>query len=98
MHRQFRDERGSVWDVWDVYPSGMELERRMGSRRRRSDRRRRDEHTGSGVTADLRLGWLAFQAGGERRRLVPIPDDWKSLPDEALRSLKERATPSDRAR
>jgi hypothetical protein len=44
------------------------------------------------------MGWLAFQAGRERRRLVPIPPDWISLPEDQLRILKERATRSERLR
>jgi hypothetical protein len=96
-HRQFRDDRGLTWDVFDGYPSAMELERRRQSRRRNKDRRVKDDgHSNAGVIKDLRLGWLAFQAGGERRRLVPIPPDWNSLPEDELRTLKERAVPAER--
>ncbi|HEY8175059.1 MAG TPA: hypothetical protein VIF32_05185 [Gemmatimonadaceae bacterium] len=99
-HRQFRDTAGSVWDVWDVYPTAIERrynERRNG-RRRKSERRTRNESRAVGVPSDLRMGWLAFQAGRERRRLVPIPPDWISLPEDQLRILKERATRSERLR
>jgi hypothetical protein len=95
-HRKFRDAKGSLWDVWDVHPTGMERrrnERRNGQRRLR-ERRNREEGGLVGVPKNLRRGWLAFQAGRERRRLVPIPLDWISLPEEDLRVLKERAVPS----
>lgn len=39
-------------------------------------------------------GWLAFQAGTERRRLAPIPDGWEDTSDEALRALCKRAAPA----
>jgi hypothetical protein len=99
-HRQFRDHRGSIWDVWDVHPTATERrenERRDGQRRK-AERRQREEQHVVGVNGDLRLGWLAFQAGRERRRLVPIPQDWISLPEETLRTLKDRAVPSERVR
>ena len=32
----------------------------------------------------LRLGWLTFDNGSERRRLAPIPPKWEELPDERL--------------
>jgi hypothetical protein len=38
-----------------------------------------------------RTGWLAFDSMDEKRRLSPIPDGWLSMPEEALRSLCERA-------
>ena len=39
-------------------------------------------HPGSGrtvsrVPVEYRLGWLCFQSLDERRRLAPIPEDWK---------------------
>jgi hypothetical protein len=36
-------------------------------------------------------GWLSFDSGTERRRLSPVPDDWRSMSDEALRELCLRA-------
>ena len=99
-HRQFRDRTGSVWDVWDVYPTAMDrrLSERRNDRRRKAERRTREESRAVGVPTDLRSGWLAFQTGRERRRLVPIPADWLSLPEDKLRILKERAVLSERLR
>jgi hypothetical protein len=100
-HRQFQDQSGSTWDVWDVHPTAMERrrqERRDAQQRRRGERRQRDEGHAVGVERGLRLGWLAFQAGEERRRLVPIPPNWNTMPEERLRELKDRAVASDRTR
>jgi hypothetical protein len=34
---------------------------------------------------------LSFDSGAERRRLSPVPDDWRSMTEEALRELCARA-------
>jgi hypothetical protein len=39
-------------------------------------------------------GWLAFQSGTTRRRLVPIPADWRELSDADLAALCRRAAPA----
>jgi hypothetical protein len=36
-------------------------------------------------------GWLAFDSGMETRRLAPIPENWRELPDSDLRQLCELA-------
>ena len=36
-------------------------------------------------------GWLAFEAGHERRRLVPIPPDWEACDARALEAYCRRA-------
>jgi len=43
------------------------------------------------IPAGLQQGWLAFQAGRDRRRFAPIPDKWISLDDQALIALLARA-------
>jgi len=51
-------------------------------------------HRGSMVA--LRDGWLTFERGNERRRLVPAPVGWIEEPDERLRhwlGIAERARP-----
>jgi hypothetical protein len=42
-------------------------------------------------------GWLAFQAGTVRRRLVPIPDRWEGRSEGELRALCRAAAPVARA-
>lgn len=48
---------------------------------------------GARVPASYVSGWLAFESESERRRLVPIPDGWTSLPDTALERLCAQAVP-----
>jgi hypothetical protein len=36
-------------------------------------------------------GWLCFDSGTEKRRLSPIPDDWRAQSDAELARLAERA-------
>jgi hypothetical protein len=43
------------------------------------------------VAPELTDGWLAFESETEKRRLVPIPDDWMALSDGELAALCARA-------
>lgn len=38
-------------------------------------------------------GWLCFESPTEKRRLGPIPTDWKSVTEEELRRLRDSAQP-----
>jgi len=95
--RQFSDDDGVTWIVWDVHPDDLgrtTYDRRSGPLSvdaPRSDVSRRHERA---VHPELRNGWLCFQAGAEKRRLTPIPADWNELPDEALRGMLRAATPA----
>jgi hypothetical protein len=40
-----------------------------------------------------REGWLVFESAQEKRRLAPVPENWESLPNEALAALCEKAAP-----
>lgn len=101
--RNFQDDDGTVWRVWDVVPQRLRggEERRSGERRgggvmaysgpeRRSgpDRRAR----GAGGTAPAyAAGWLCFESPTEKRRLSPIPFGWDEAGEEDLRWLVDRA-------
>jgi hypothetical protein len=89
--RQIRDERGGIWDIWDVLPK----DALGGAYDRRSGDRPRVESSPSKplVQPELEGGWLCFQKNAERRRLAPIPNDWCDLPDGMLRMLLDSATP-----
>jgi hypothetical protein len=39
------------------------------------------------VSPELRDGWLTFDSGWSRRRLVPIPPDWEGAEIERLQLL-----------
>lgn len=92
-HRNFEDENGRTWTVWLVTPIGVERRAdaaaggapatgRGGAERRKSPTYRRP----STVLAGFEHGWLCFEVeGGEKRRLVPVPEAWESASDGDLR-------------
>jgi hypothetical protein len=43
------------------------------------------------LRGSFQVGWLCFDAGPEKRRLSPIPDNWQELADEELKRLADRA-------
>lgn len=98
-HREFTDENGVEWTVFDVVPR--DDERRTGERRqaedpasspeadRRADERRRSVRTSRPVR--LSRPWLCFEGGGERRRLQPVPEGWHLLSDAELVALMREA-------
>ena len=71
-HRSFTDLRGTTWQVWDVIPRVEPSEEQL-------------EAGLVPISEPLIEGWLAFQAGETRRRLVPIPDGWYEASDAQLR-------------
>ena len=78
-NRTFTDVAGVVWEVWEVYPRLTErrlLRERRTLRRGTSERR----HVPVGrptLPRQILGGWLAFQSKHERRRVLPVPDDWE---------------------
>ena len=38
-------------------------------------------------------GWLCFESATEKRRLGPIPEQWQTVNDEALRRFRDAAQP-----
>jgi hypothetical protein len=85
-HRTFRDANGNVWEAWAVYPLAVERRVTDGSAAARAHERRRHD-VRLHLPDELQSGWLAFQCGNDRRRLVPIPDDWESCAEDELRAL-----------
>lgn len=85
-YREFRDDEGRVWEVWDVVPE--RRDRRGGVDRRHefrdgSDRRKR-RVLSAVVSGDLAKGWLVFTTAAERRRYVPIPEGWTEASEAQL--------------
>jgi hypothetical protein len=90
-----------MWDVWEVYPAA--VERRMSGEFpavKQDGRSAKDDGHPDGerrrevrllVPSELQQGWLAFQAGSDRRRLVPVPENWSTLDEDALLALLMRA-------
>lgn len=100
--RQFTDEHGVVWVVWDVHPDdlGRMIYDRRTSQRAESpvepsaDRPGEVASSGRSVDPELQRGWLCFQTGTEKRRFTPIPPQWEELPDSVLRVMLEVASPA----
>ena len=97
--REFTDERGELWRVWDVHPDS--LERRMANDHhlRPAHERRRTPQVRVRVSDPVMShGWLAFENRYERRRLAPIPEGWQEMDATQLRHLLADARPTGRAR
>ena len=95
-YREFQDEQGQHWEVWEIRP--ISIERRLNEERRRYPRLsdRRNANLELKLRGLHRDGWLTFQCGHQRRRLVPIPDGWDNLDDADLVTLLQRAAPLGR--
>jgi hypothetical protein len=103
--RNFRDNRGSEWRVWDVRPYRLQHdqpERRMAERRRadgnaHAGRERRTGQDRRGLkpgffTPGLEAGWLCFEGSEEKRRLTPIPPGWDEAPEARLEEMLDRSS------
>ena len=98
--REFTDSQGRTWRAWDVPPHRVYSTMRMiedrrvrvtpgyaPERREAGDRRRR-------VSSPAQeRGWVCFECGAEKRRLVPPPRDWAEAADGELEALCARAAP-----
>ena len=93
-HREFRDDRGITWMVWEVHPTMAERRRTPVAIPPDSKERRLNHRARVPVDDRFAQGWLVFRTSGERRRLVPIPSDWESGSDESLRTWCAEAMPS----
>ena len=97
-YREFTDESGRSWTVWDVHPALVERRRQnagppAGVRERRQQVRHR-----AIISSAMAEGWLSFEAGdGEHRRLAPIPEipgGWATATEQQLRSWCALAGPA----
>ena len=83
--RSVLDASGVEWQVWEVRPS-------WAGRRTPTEGMPSVDAPRPSLAPHLEGGWLAFQSpGGERRRIVPIPDGWEALDEPALLRLLTRA-------
>lgn len=69
--REFTDKNGTHWRVWDINPVLHARPAKPGKR----------------PSARVPKGWLCFEGGNERRRLIPIPEEWQECDDATLESL-----------
>src|SRR5688572_24121912 len=105
--REFKDQRGRFWQVWDVRPKGAGTtdrrthERRSpdpflahtGEERRTGYERRKKDLSGKAGPSE----WLTCECKEEKRRLTPIPHGWDEMSDAELESLCSKAEKVDRA-
>jgi hypothetical protein len=107
--RTFRDSRGATWQAWGVVPRNQHHRPRTGRDRRSPDPVIRyagpERRSGadrrrllSTLSPGLEGGWLAFESGSERRRLVPIPEGWDTCSDAELEELCRQARPVPRVK
>ena len=94
--REFLDESGARWEVWEVKPAL--IERRLLADAPVEIDRRTTPRKRAPVADDLRFGWLVFQSSAVKRRLAPVPQGWERLDDPGLRELLGRATDRNRPR
>jgi len=52
----------------------------------------------SALKGPFTQGWLCFDSGAEKRRLSPIPDDWRTVGEAELEKMAERAEVASRRR
>ena len=71
MLREFTDDDGTKWRVWDVNPS---LQQHLSPRLQE-------------VSLRVPSGWLCFESPRERRRLTPIPEEWETIDDLAPKQM-----------
>lgn len=97
-HREFIDADGVEWQVWEVIPSTAERrgsgERRFGTRA--AGERRTQQQLRVRMEEGLADGWLVFECATEKRRLLPVPQGWSELSDDALAALGRSAVVAPR--
>jgi hypothetical protein len=74
-YREFNDEDGVRWEVWDVLPH--QIAPTLSSRLQ--------------LPPELLGGWLAIYSAKEARRLAPIPATWPIMSDADLAAAVKRA-------
>lgn len=98
--RELIDADGTAWQIWDVHPTHALSPPRSGRERRQAgggappdERRRHSDRRHLALTPGLERGWLCFESGTEKRRLLYIPADWETCDDRALGDYLSRAVP-----
>ena len=96
--REFTDQKGRSWTVWDVHPRLAERRQRNAGPPPGERERRRFVEPRLHLRPSMAAGWLVFEANdGERRRLAPIPGgeiSWSEAPESELRAWCAMASPA----
>lgn len=97
--REFNDERGREWTVWDVHPSLAERRKHNAGPPPGTRDRRRYVEARLHMRPSMSQGWLTFESrDGERRRLAPIPEDWATASQHQLAAWCAMASPAPPSR
>ncbi len=100
--RTFSGADGNEWQAFDVVPRSDErrrYDRRSGPVKSIEDEDRRDRDRRitvggrSPLASGVHEGWLCFEHGDDRRRLSPIPANWRRATDEELEAYRQAAQP-----
>jgi hypothetical protein len=91
--REFKDESGIKWEVWDVHPTSITLALASANGNRHEIR----DPIGP-VQERFAGGWLCFARGQEKRRLAPIPTGWQQLSEDDLLAMWRAAAEVKSAR
>jgi hypothetical protein len=75
MLREFTDQKGTTWQVFDVYPAA------------RGKAPNATDDAAHLPSRELGEGWLCFQSATEKRRLAPIPPEWEICECSDLETL-----------
>ena len=101
-YREFTDDRGREWKVWDVYPTLAERRLRAAGPPAGARERRRSAERRLNIPPHMAHGWLTFESrSGERRRLAPIPKvegGWSTASERELSAWCAAAEPAPPAR
>ena len=73
MLREFKDEKGTDWLVWDVYPT--------------NDGDRMADAPSVFPHREFSDGWLCFESKYEKRRVTPVPVGWEEFSEARLSEL-----------
>src|SRR5688572_14009708 len=76
--RSFESPDGITWTAWEVIPGQVSEFRST---------------YGSHLPTQMAGGWLCFDCGSEKRRLVPLPSDWADRTEAELWFLCRAAEP-----
>ena len=99
--REFLDDDGRSWQVWEVQPQWLERRNADDAQAIGDAVERRKQESGDArlrTVSELANGWLAFECRGECRRLHPYPQGWDSLQMNELRDLLNLAKPARKRR
>jgi hypothetical protein len=95
--REFSDDAGGRWKVWDTIPAAPQSDYAdSAAGRLLSTHKSETERRGAfppRFTAGREGGWLTFASGTERFRLSPIPKGWEECSE---RELREHLAHADR--